>query len=167
MTVPTKTQSGTKPRKFRDATTMAVALICTSFVPAEAFAADLLEVLDKTPATDAGKVAAGDATAVTAEGGPFETIRAAFDPKFKALFLGWKRLDPTQPGTIAIPSAKPVPAAQAHFTSAFGSRSDPFKGTRAMHSGIDLAGPVGTSIYAPVRFACRPEVTLVTLEPSG
>ena len=124
---------------------MAVALICTSFVPAEAFAADLLEVLDKAPATDAGKA---DAAATTAEGGPFETIRAAFDPKFKALFLGWKRLDPVQPGTIAIPSAKPVPAAQARFTSEFGSRSDPFKGTRAMHSGIDLAGPVGTSIYA-------------------
>ena len=143
--VSTKTQTGDKPRKFRDATTMAVALICTSFVPAEAFAADLLEVLDKAPAADANKTAA---TIAMAEGGPFETIRAAFDPKFKALFLGWKRLDPVQPGMIAIPSAKPVPAAQARFTSSFGTRSDPFKATRAMHSGIDLAGPIGTSIYA-------------------
>ena len=59
-----------------------------------------------------------EASEATAQGGPFQSLRAAFDPKFKALFLGWKRLDPMQPGMIAIPSAKPVPAAQARFTSA-------------------------------------------------
>lgn len=137
----TKAREVRTPSKFREATKMAVALICTSFVPAEAFAADLLEALDSVPAKP-------DVDQATAQGGPFETARASFDPKFKALFLGWKRLDPAAPGMIAIPSAKPVPAAQARFTSSFGSRSDPFKGTRAMHSGIDLAGPVGTSIYA-------------------
>ena len=113
-------------------------------MPTEAFAADLLATLDSTDNVAAPEAA----TDTTAQGGPFQSARAAFDPKFKALFLGWKRLDPMQPGMIAIPSAKPVPAAQARFTSAFGTRSDPFKATRAMHSGIDLAGPVGTSIYA-------------------
>ncbi|PPF13895.1 metallophosphatase [Rathayibacter rathayi] len=32
---------------------------------------------------------------------------------------------------------------------------------------LNVSAGVGTSIYAPVRFACRPEVTLVTLAPSG
>jgi murein DD-endopeptidase MepM/ murein hydrolase activator NlpD len=131
--------------KFHEATKMAVALICMSFVPTEAFAADLISALG-----DAKGDAASDEAAVeaTGQGGPFQSARTTFDPKFKALFLGWTRLDPAQPGMIAIPSAKPVPAAQARFTSAFGTRSDPFKATRAMHAGIDLAGPIGTSIYA-------------------
>ena len=41
---------------------------------------------------------------------------------------------------IAIPSDKPVKT-NASFTSAFGVRSDPFRGSAAMHPGIDLAGP--------------------------
>lgn len=39
------------------------------------------------------------------------------------------------------------------------------------HSGRDaflhVSAGVGTSIYAPVRFACRPEATLLTLVPAG
>jgi len=143
MTASTNMLNGRTPKKFHEATKMAVALICMSFVPTEAFAADLLEALGDVKA-DGGRAEA----ATEAQGGPFESARTTFDPKFKALFLGWKRLDPAQLGMIAIPSAKPVPAAQARFTSAFGTRSDPFKATRAMHAGIDLAGPVGTSIYA-------------------
>ena len=146
MTQATEIETGRDPRKVREATKMAVALICMSFAPAEAFAADLLDTLD-AKTTDAKNDQSATA-ATPAQGGPFESARASFDPKFKALFLSWKRLDPAQPGMIAIPSAQPVPAAQARFTSAFGTRSDPFKATRAMHSGIDLAGPVGTTIYA-------------------
>lgn len=149
MTVATNMMNGRTPKKFHEATKMAVALICMSFVPSEAFAADLLATLDGAgDATKPNGAAKADAVEASGEGGPFQAVRAAFDPKFKALFLGWKRLDPVKPGMIAIPSAKPVPAAQARFTSGFGSRSDPFKATRAMHAGIDLAGPVGTSIYA-------------------
>ena len=29
---------------------------------------------------------------------------------------------------------------------------------------LNVSAGVGTSIYAPVRFACRPEVSLLTLE---
>ncbi len=84
----------------------------------------------------------------TGVGGPFEpveTVRAA-DPNFKALFNSWTKLDQLEQGTVAIPSTEPVRGTS--FTSGYGVRSDPFKGRAAMHAGIDLAGPIGTPIYA-------------------
>ena len=81
-------------------------------------------------------------------GGPFEPVEAvrAADPNFKALFNSWARLDSLEQGTVAIPSTEPVRGTS--FTSGYGVRSDPFKGRAAMHAGIDLAGPIGTPIYA-------------------
>lgn len=89
-----------------------------------------------------------DPKRVQGVGGPFEAVQPlkAGDPNFKALFTSWKKLDSLEQGTIAIPSLKPVK--NANFTSGFGVRSDPFQGRAAMHGGIDLAGPVGTDIYA-------------------
>ncbi|MDB5715054.1 MAG: family metallopeptidase [Sphingomonadales bacterium] len=91
-----------------------------------------------------------------AVGGPFEPIdttasRGQPDPQFRALFQSWKRLDQVRPGqfqqaTIAIPSLKPVQTMT--FTSGFGVRSDPFRGSAAMHAGVDMPGPMGTSVYA-------------------
>jgi murein DD-endopeptidase MepM/ murein hydrolase activator NlpD len=78
-------------------------------------------------------------------GGPFEAV-AKGDPTFKQLFMSWKKLDTLQDGAIAVPSDKPVKTAA--FTSGFGVRSDPFQARAAMHPGIDLAGAVGTPIYA-------------------
>ena len=78
-------------------------------------------------------------------GGPLEPA-AGGDATFKALFTSWKKLDNLADGAIAVPSDKPVRTAA--FTSGYGVRSDPFKGRAAMHAGIDLAGPVGTPIYA-------------------
>ncbi|MEA3065737.1 MAG: hypothetical protein QOJ27_2189 [Sphingomonadales bacterium] len=84
----------------------------------------------------------------TGVGGPYEPVEAvrAADPNFKALFNSWARLDSLEQGTVAIPSAEPVHG--TNFTSGFGVRSDPFRGRAAMHAGIDLAGAIGTPIYA-------------------
>ncbi|HEX8446544.1 MAG TPA: M23 family metallopeptidase [Sphingomonas sp.] len=79
------------------------------------------------------------------------------DAQFHALFTTWKRADAlndggamTMPGTpeVNVPSLRPVTLKTINFTSGFGVRSDPFRHSAAMHAGIDLAGPLGTPIYA-------------------
>ncbi|MEH3035995.1 MAG: M23 family metallopeptidase [Sphingomonas adhaesiva] len=70
----------------------------------------------------------------------------AADQQFRSLFNTWKKLDRLEQGVIAIPSVQPVQKLQ--FTSNFGIRSDPFRGTAAMHAGVDIPGPTGTPIYA-------------------
>lgn len=90
-----------------------------------------------------------------AMGGPFEpvngepaagTTEADADAQFRSLFLSWKRLDTLEQTVIAVPSMRPV--ANLTLTSNFGVRTDPFRGTAAMHAGVDIPGPVGTPIYA-------------------
>jgi murein DD-endopeptidase MepM/ murein hydrolase activator NlpD len=78
-------------------------------------------------------------------GGPLEPVSGS-DATFKQLFTSWKKLDNISQGAIAVPSEKPVKS--ANFTSGYGVRADPFRHSAAMHAGIDLAGPVGTPIYA-------------------
>jgi murein DD-endopeptidase MepM/ murein hydrolase activator NlpD len=77
-----------------------------------------------------------------------DNARAA--AQFQAIFQSWKKLDAVNvggaAGAISIPSIQPI--ANFTFTSAFGVRSDPFRGAAAMHAGIDLASPSGTPIYA-------------------
>ena len=87
--------------------------------------------------------------AETGVGGPYEPVPAVdnADPRFRELFATWRQLDQLQHGVAAIPSAFPLHNA-VNFTSAFGVRSDPFRGRAAMHPGIDLAGPMGTPVYA-------------------
>ncbi|RZM23199.1 MAG: M23 family metallopeptidase, partial [Sphingomonas sp.] len=90
---------------------------------------------------------------VSAMGGPMidaaseeATADLRADAQFRTLFQTWKKLDTLQQGVIAIPSVHPVHTLA--FTSNFGIRSDPFRGTAAMHAGVDIPGPVGTPIYA-------------------
>lgn len=86
-------------------------------------------------------------------GGPLESAdgedgaaTADSDAQFRALFLTWQRLDTLEQTVISIPSMQPVDRVQ--FTSTYGVRSDPFRGTAAMHAGVDIPGAMGTPIYA-------------------
>ncbi|HET9428441.1 MAG TPA: M23 family metallopeptidase [Allosphingosinicella sp.] len=80
-------------------------------------------------------------------GGPLEEVPSDADPRFRELFASWTRTEQLEQAVVAIPSARPI-RTNVNFTSGFGLRSDPFRGRAAMHGGIDLAGPVGTPIYA-------------------
>ncbi|PXA97884.1 peptidase M23 [Nostoc sp. 3335mG] len=87
---------------------------------------------------DAATAAAATAASATAD--------AQADAQFRALFLSWKKLDTLERAAISIPSYQPVE--HLSFTSNFGVRSDPFRGTAAMHAGVDIPGPIGTPVYA-------------------
>jgi len=109
--------------------------------------------LAKAQATLAAMGVAGRVTHARGMGGPLIDASSAeaqadlkADAQFRTLFQTWKKLDTLQQGAIAIPSVQPVQHLQ--FTSNFGIRSDPFRGTAAMHAGVDIPGPVGTPIYA-------------------
>lgn len=104
-------------------------------------------------APDAEQAKAAAVATRGAVGGPMltaSTVGAASDvganEQFRSLFMTWKKMDTMEHGTIAIPSVQPVQ--KLSFTSNFGIRSDPFRGTAAMHAGVDIPGPVGTPIYA-------------------
>ena len=87
-----------------------------------------------------------------AMGGPYipatssDSGLAKPDPKFKQLFVSWKKVDQLEKAMTAIPSFRP--ASTGRFTSGFGVRYDPFNGNAAMHAGVDLAGNYGDAIYA-------------------
>ncbi len=95
-----------------------------------------------------------------AMGGPYEPVTAVTvtsaqpvpvtsgqaDPQFRALFNSWKRLDQIQQAIVSIPSVKPV--LNVTINSGYGVRSDPFRGTAAMHAGVDIPGAYATPIYA-------------------
>lgn len=100
-----------------------------------------------------GAAHAAPAKPVAATGGLFEAAESSViavdtqtDQQFRTLFMTWKKLDTAEQGVIAIPSVQPVD--HMMFTSNFGVRSDPFRGTAAMHAGVDIPGPVGTPVYA-------------------
>ncbi|MFM7349777.1 MAG: M23 family metallopeptidase [Erythrobacter sp.] len=86
------------------------------------------------------------------------------DARFKSLFASWtaiERTTPTITGTvdattaysspirqpgISVPSRMPLEGAT--LTSNFGMRVHPVLGGRRQHTGIDLAAPTGTPVYA-------------------
>jgi len=79
-------------------------------------------------------------------GGPYVPVSADAEPRFKDLFLSWKKLTALQSAVAAIPAYLPVK--DYHYTSGFGYRLDPFNGGGAIHAGIDMAGARGEPIYA-------------------
>ncbi len=52
--------------------------------------------------------------------------------------------------TLCVPAIPPINIASAknRFSGGFGYRRDPFRGDYRMHTGIDLSGPIGESVYA-------------------
>ena len=81
-----------------------------------------------------------------ADGDAATTATTDADAQFRSLFLTWKKLDSLEQTVISIPSMQPVEHVQ--LTSTFGVRADPFRGTAAMHAGVDIPGSIGTPIYA-------------------
>lgn len=68
------------------------------------------------------------------------------DPAFRMIFKNWAGQGKKEKVKLTIPSRKPVLSYK--LTSSYGLRSDPFRGGRRRHKGIDMAGPIGTPIYA-------------------
>jgi len=68
------------------------------------------------------------------------------DVKFRALHSTWGAKSTVKPASLSIPSIDPV--SKVDISSYYGYRTDPFRGRRKNHKGIDIRGPVGTPIFA-------------------
>ena len=82
----------------------------------------------------------------TGVGGPYIPVSADVEPRFKDLFISWKKLTNLQAAVAAIPAYMPVK--DYRYTSSFGYRYDPFNGGTAIHAGVDMAGASGEPIFA-------------------
>ncbi|MBI1403258.1 MAG: peptidoglycan DD-metalloendopeptidase family protein [Porphyrobacter sp.] len=87
---------------------------------------------------------------------------AGGDQRFKSLFANWTAIERTSPTagngakaaysapfaqpTVSVPSRMPLEG--SHLTSGYGMRTHPVLGGRRKHTGIDLAAPSGTPVYA-------------------
>lgn len=117
---------------------------------AAAAAGAALLAIAATPAlANSSAAAAADMTAPVEEAQNAE----AGDAQFRQLFASWRSLDgrraeqPVLAATgISIPSRMPLEGAR--MTSDYGMRTHPVLGGRRAHSGIDLAAPTGTPVYA-------------------
>ena len=102
-------------------------------VAGPAFAAEPAEKASVAPAQTGGPLILAGSAEASAD------LNASRD--FRSLFSAWKKLDggqgPGGIGQIAIPSVQPV--AKMDYSSNFGIRSDPFRGTAAMHAGGRMA----------------------------
>lgn len=58
----------------------------------------------------------------------------------------WDSLSEHQSLLVSTPSIKPT---RGWYTSRFGYRADPYTNHPEMHSGLDMAAPPGTPVYAP------------------
>jgi murein DD-endopeptidase MepM/ murein hydrolase activator NlpD len=102
---------------------------------------------------DANKLVAKLARSSLGRGGPLIPIgdaAAGLDAGLSGALAGlnaqWDRLTALQDVRRSLPLAAPLK--QFWISSPYGERTDPFTGERALHSGVDLAAPLGTAIRA-------------------
>jgi len=79
-------------------------------------------------------------------GGPYIPVTDDAEPRFKGLYLSWKKLEALETAMAAVPAFMPV--RNFNYSSGFGVRYDPFNGNQAMHAGLDMSGAMGEPIYA-------------------
>lgn len=82
-------------------------------------------------------------------GGPYSPVATSrLKQKDANLYFDLRRLMSLNDIVTAMPLASPMEKQNYKATSGFGTRIDPFRGTLSMHSGADLAGPLGSQIVS-------------------
>ena len=99
---------------------------------------ETIESIAKEKSADVRKCM--DANGITAVGFEFKEGQTVFIPGAK---LSWAELQEINGDLFR----KPIRASW-YRSSNFGWRSNPFTGARSYHSGVDMACPTGTSVYA-------------------
>ena len=96
--------------------------------------------------------AKGDAAAASldgGQGGPYIPDRSSsLKSKETELYYNLQRMMVLNDIVGTMPLASPLAANSYKQTSPFGSRTDPFRGTGAFHSGLDLSGPEHAKVMA-------------------
>ncbi len=114
-----------------------------------------LQKMFKNTNIDVDSLIATIRSSYSGQGGPLGQVsvgtRSFADPsvstRFDRLMLDLDRMNLMRIASLKVPVAMPLHN-EFRFTSGFGVRHDPKgRGTR-MHTGVDLAGPKGTPIYA-------------------
>ena len=132
---------------FRQLENQQLALVDKATGAAEAKLKDTQALIRRLGLDPSRFVAASDWSGATSGvGGPYIPVSTDAEPRFKDLFLTWKKLATLQSAVNAIPAFMPVK--DFRYTSGYGVRYDPFNGGSAMHAGVDMAGAQGEPIYA-------------------
>jgi predicted MPP superfamily phosphohydrolase len=120
---------------------------------------------DRYPARDGARIGGAGYVLVGVTHAPYRRVVDAMTAEGAALVLaghthgGQLRL----PGVGALVTNCDLPRRQARGVSSWAARTSEGAERRAR---LHVSAGLGTSPYAPVRFACRPEASLLTLTPS-